>query len=65
MKLMFRDKEWQLDEERLTLREALEKIGMGPEVVLAMRDGQVLLADTILKKGDVVRLMPLVSGGQL
>ncbi|MGQ9466433.1 MAG: MoaD/ThiS family protein [Anaerolineae bacterium] len=62
MKLIHRDREWEL-EGRMTVRQAIEKIGLIPETVLAVRDGKLLTEDTVLEPGDTVKLVSVVSGG--
>jgi sulfur carrier protein len=47
----------------MTLLSALEKIHVIPESVIATRDGEMILEDEILKDGDVVKLVAVISGG--
>lgn len=47
----------------MTLLSSLEKIGVLPESVLAVRNGEMILEDEILKDGDVVKLVAVISGG--
>lgn len=62
--ILFQDKEWHLPaEESLSVRKALEQVGLGPEYVITMREGQILTLEAILTSGDVIRIMPMVSGG--
>lgn len=62
MKIIYRDREWELTG-RMTVRQAIEKVGLIPETVLAVRDGKLLTEDTMLKPEDTVRLVSVVSGG--
>jgi len=62
MRIVHRDKEWEL-EGRMTVREAIEKVGLIPETVLAVRDGKLLTEDTVLEPDDEVKLISVVSGG--
>jgi sulfur carrier protein ThiS len=62
MKIVHRDREWEL-EGRLTVRQAVEKVGLVPETVLAVREGRLLTEDTLLQPDDVVRLISVISGG--
>jgi sulfur carrier protein ThiS len=62
MKLIYRDREWEL-EGRMTVRQAIEKVGLIPETVLAVRDGKLLTEDTVLEPADTVKLVSVVSGG--
>jgi sulfur carrier protein len=63
MKLVYRDKEWEL-KGNTTVRDALKKIGLSPEAVLAVRDGKLLTDDVILRPEDTVKLIAVVSGGR-
>jgi len=47
----------------MTLRDSLKKIEINPESVLAVRDGVLLTDDEILKEGDRIKLVPVISGG--
>ena len=62
MRITYRGKEWKL-EGRLTVREAIERVGLIPETVLAVRDGKLLTEDTVLEPDDEVKLIAVVSGG--
>jgi sulfur carrier protein ThiS len=50
-------------EPRLTLLEALEKIGLEPEMVLAIRGGEMIGGEALLETGDEVRLISVIAGG--
>ncbi|MGZ6316043.1 MAG: MoaD/ThiS family protein [Anaerolineales bacterium] len=62
VKLVLRDKEYEV-KPGMTLLSALEKSNVLPESVIATRDGEMILEDEILKDGDVVRLVAVISGG--
>ncbi len=47
----------------MTLLSALQKIDVIPESVIATRDGEMILDDEILKDGDIVKLIAVISGG--
>ena len=62
VKLMLRNKEYEV-KPGLMLLDALKKINVIPESVIATRDGEMILDDEILKDGDVVKLVAVISGG--
>lgn len=62
VKLILRDKEFDV-KAGMTLLSALEKSEILPETVLATRDGELILEDEILRDGDVIRLVAVISGG--
>ena len=62
MKVTYRDKEWEL-EGRMKVRQVVEKVGLIPETVLAVRDGKLLTEDMMLEPDDEVKLVAVISGG--
>ncbi len=62
VKLVLRDKEYEV-RPGMGLREALLKVGLLPEAVLAIRNGTMITEDEILVDGDVVKLVAVISGG--
>ncbi len=49
----------------MTLLSALQKINVIPESVIATRDGEMILDDEILREGDVIKLVAVISGGSI
>jgi len=47
----------------MMLLDALKKCQIVPESVIATREGEMILDDEILKDGDVVKLIAVISGG--
>lgn len=62
VKLILRDKEFEV-RPGMTLLSTLEKINVLPEAVLATREGEMILEDEILKDGEVIKLVSVISGG--
>ena len=62
VKLILRNKEYEV-KPGMTLLSALQKISVIPESVIATRDGEMILDDEILRDGDVVKLVAVISGG--
>lgn len=62
VKLILRNKEYEV-KPGMMLLDALRKISVIPESVIATRDGEMILDDEILKDGDVVKLVAVISGG--
>ena len=62
VKLILRDKEFDV-RPGMTLLASLQKIQILPEAVLATREGEMILEDEILKDGQVVKLISVISGG--
>jgi sulfur carrier protein ThiS len=62
MKIIYRDKEWELHGWR-RVRDMIKEVGLISQTVLAVRDGKLLTGDVMLKDGDEVKLIAVVSGG--
>ena len=62
VKLILRDKQYEV-KPGMTLLSALQKINVVPESVIATREGEMILEDEILRDGDVVKLIAVISGG--
>lgn len=62
VKLILRDKEFEV-RPGMTLLSSLEKINVLPEAVLATREGEMILEDEILRDGEVIKLVSVISGG--
>jgi sulfur carrier protein ThiS len=62
VKLILRNREYEV-KPGMNLLAALQKINIIPESVIATRDGEMILDDEILKDGDVVKLVAVISGG--
>ena len=57
-----RDKEYEV-RAGMTARDALKKIDVLPESVLITRNGELITEDEILKEGEQIRLIAVISGG--
>lgn len=62
VKLIYRKQEWEV-KPGMTLRAAILKVGLDPQGVLGVRDGKLITDDVILREGDQVTLVAVVSGG--
>jgi sulfur carrier protein ThiS len=62
VKLILRDREYEV-KPGMMLLDALKKINVVPESVIATREGEMILDDEILKDGDVIKLIAVISGG--
>jgi sulfur carrier protein len=61
-KLILRDKVYEV-KSGTTVQHALEKVGVNGESVLATRDGELITDDEIIREGDVIKLVAVISGG--
>ena len=62
VKIVYRGKEYEA-KIGTTVREAVKKIGLQPETVLAVVDGQLVTDDTVVRDGMQIRLVAVISGG--
>lgn len=64
MKIIYREQEWEL-RAGMTTRDAIQKVGLNLEEVLAVRNGKLINEETILEPDDEVTLIAVISGGTL
>jgi len=62
MKIAYRDNKWEM-KGGSTARAAIKKVGLDPEAVLVVRNGQLVTDDTVLQEGDEIKLIAVISGG--
>jgi len=62
VKIILRDKEYEV-RPGMTLLSALKKIDVLPEAVIATRDGELIEEDEILREGETIKLVAVISGG--
>jgi sulfur carrier protein len=60
--LRFRNQEFEVNA-GMTVRDALLKINIQPDTVLITRDGELITDDEILREGDEIKLIAVISGG--
>jgi sulfur carrier protein ThiS len=61
-KLVLRGKEYEV-RAGMTLLDALKKSNIVPESVIGVREGEMIVEDEILRNGDVIKLVAVISGG--
>ncbi len=62
VKLILRDQEYEV-RPGMTMLDALKKNNILPEGVLCIRAGELITEDEIVKEGDVIKLIAVISGG--
>jgi sulfur carrier protein ThiS len=60
--VVYRDKTWEV-KPGSTVRHVIEKAGLNPESVLAVRNGQLVHDAALTEDGDSIKLVAVVSGG--
>jgi len=64
IKVILRNKELELDEVKdSTVRKILKRLDLLPETYLCVRNGELLTEQELVKDGDTIRLVPVISGG--
>ncbi|NLD72640.1 MAG: MoaD/ThiS family protein [Chloroflexi bacterium] len=61
-RIRYRKEEWEVAS-GMTVRSAIEKVGLDPLNVLALRDRRLVNDQTILEPDDEIRLVNVISGG--
>ncbi len=64
VEITFRNKKFEV-KENITARDALRKINIDPESVLITVNGKLVTDDYTLREGDVVKLVAVISGGEI
>ena len=62
VRLIHRNQEWEI-KAGMTVRDAILKVGLNPEAVLAVRNGHLISEDSKIEDDDVIKLIAVVSGG--
>jgi sulfur carrier protein ThiS len=63
VKLTYRGKDYEVPA-GMTVRDAIKKVGLQPETVLAVCEGKLMTDDTLLREDmKSVRLVAVISGG--
>ncbi|MAT41965.1 MAG: hypothetical protein CL609_06460 [Anaerolineaceae bacterium] len=61
---VLRKKEYEMEfYDTLTVKKALKELDLLPESYLVVRNGELIVEQEYLKDGDVIKLVPVVSGG--
>jgi thiamine biosynthesis protein ThiS len=61
-KLILRKQEFEI-KHGMTVRKALQKLSIEPDSVLVTRNGELITDDEMVKENDVIKLVPVISGG--
>ena len=64
VKLVLRDKVYEV-KAGMDLLSALKRNNIVPESVIATRDGEMIVEDEILRDGDEIKLIAVISGGAI
>ncbi len=62
VKIILRDKEYEVHS-GMNLLAALKKCEILPESVIATRQGEMITEDEILRDGETIKLVAVISGG--
>lgn len=63
IRLILRKKEFQIEEKSVQVKRAFQQLNLSPEAHLMVRDGQLLNENDILRDGDEVKIVAVISGG--
>ena len=63
VKLLLRKQEFTIDDViNLTVANALKQLDLIPEAYLVIRSGEMLTEHELIREGDVLKIIPVVSG---
>lgn len=60
--VVLRQQTWEV-EAGITARELLQRLNLNPQSYLVTREGELIGEDTIIRPGDQIRLVAVISGG--
>ena len=64
VKLLLRKQEFTIDDViNLTVAKALKQLDLIPEAYLVIRSCEMLTEHELIREGDVLKIIPVVSGG--
>jgi len=63
IKFILHQQELTLEADQIPAAEALRVLNLPPESYLMVRDGEMILEETVLHAGDEIRLVPVIAGG--
>lgn len=61
--LIYRNREIPV-EPGILLVQALDELELSPEMIIALRAGRLMMADEVIKEGDQIKLISVISGGK-
>lgn len=65
IKVFIKNKEYLLEEtDDLTVNKVFKRFNLLPEGYLCVRNGELLTEKDLLRDGDILRFIPVISGGQ-
>jgi sulfur carrier protein ThiS len=62
IKVTYRDQQWEVPGP-IVVRDLIERVGLTPATVLAVRQGQLVLDSVVLEDNDEIRLIAVITGG--
>jgi sulfur carrier protein ThiS len=62
IKVTYRDQHWDVPGP-IVVRDLIERVGLTPATVLAVRKGQLVLDSVVLDDDEEIRLMAVITGG--
>jgi sulfur carrier protein len=61
-RIILRNNEYEI-KHGMTVRNSLLKLSIEPDSVLITRNGELLTDDEIIQENDLIKLVPVISGG--
>ena len=62
VRILLRDREYEV-RSGITLRQALKELNIPLQGVIAAKGDELILEDEVLREGDEITLIPVISGG--
>ncbi len=63
IKFVLRKQTLELEENVLMVKQALQQLNLSPEAYLLVRDGELLNENDLVRDGDLIKIVAVISGG--
>lgn len=63
IKLILRKKELVIEAKSISVKDALKQLDLSPEMYLLVRSGELLNEMDVLRDGDTIKVVAVISGG--
>ncbi|WP_407375934.1 MoaD/ThiS family protein [Methanobrevibacter sp.] len=57
------NEERQLPDEKYTIQDLLDEMGLSAQTMVSKQNGELVIEDTVIEKGDEIQLVQIIYGG--
>lgn len=63
IKFILRKQELELEGKTIQVKQAFQQLNLSPEAYLLVRNGELLNENDVLRDGEVIKIVAVISGG--